>query len=165
MVDVFNKNVLYNTSMPHIHDNYDFVTAVFIVNKNKLLLAEHPRYGMWFPIGGHIELTEDPEEALYREVQEETGLTVSFLSKKPETGDTTTKLLLTPQYMDVTKAGDVHKHIGLVYFATTENESFIKSDEHTNMRWFSKEDIGSGEFKIPKLAIFYALEALKIYSN
>lgn len=151
--------------MPHINESYDYVTAVFIVHNNKVLLADHPRYGMWFPIGGHVELTEDPEEALFREVGEETGLEVSFLSQRPETGDNSTKVLLAPQYMDVTKAGESHKHIGLVYFAKTENENFIKSDEHTNMRWFSKEEIIGGEYNVPKLATFYALKSLEAFSK
>jgi ADP-ribose pyrophosphatase YjhB (NUDIX family) len=52
--------------MPHIHELYDFVVTVFIVHKDKVLLVHHPRYGKWIPMGGHIELDEDPEEALFR---------------------------------------------------------------------------------------------------
>ena len=56
--------------MPHIHDLYDFVVSAFIVHKGKVLLIYHKRYHEWLPIGGHIELDEDPQEALYREIKE-----------------------------------------------------------------------------------------------
>jgi 8-oxo-dGTP diphosphatase len=149
--------------MPHIHKDYDFVAVAFIVYKNSVLLADHPRYGMWFPIGGHIELDEDPEQALYREVKEETNLSVRFLSQKPITGDESTKSIIAPQFMDVTNAGESHKHIGLVYFAQTDSDKFTKSDEHSDMRWFNFEDLIDSKYKIPKLAKFYAFEALKAF--
>ena len=69
--------------MPHIHDLYDFVVSVFIVHKNKILLVYHKNYQEWLPIGGHIELNEDPEQALYREIQEECGLKVKILAETP----------------------------------------------------------------------------------
>lgn len=67
--------------MPHIHDKYDFVITVFIVYKDKVLLVHHPRYDKWIPMGGHIELDEDPEQALFREIKEETGLEVEIFSE------------------------------------------------------------------------------------
>ena len=69
--------------MPHIHEKYDFVITVYIVYDKKVLLVHHPRYGKWIPMGGHIELDEDPEEALFREIQEETGLEVEIVAEKP----------------------------------------------------------------------------------
>ena len=50
--------------MPHIHALYDFVITVFIVHEDKVLLVNHPKYDKWIPMGGHIELNEDPETAL-----------------------------------------------------------------------------------------------------
>lgn len=38
--------------------------------------------GKWIGVGGHIEKGESPEEALNREVKEETGLTLKNYSKK-----------------------------------------------------------------------------------
>ena len=48
-------------------------------------------YNKWIPMGGHIELDEDVEAALYREIKEETGLQVEILSKKPDIHTTDTK--------------------------------------------------------------------------
>jgi 8-oxo-dGTP pyrophosphatase MutT (NUDIX family) len=42
-------------------------------NEPEILIFEHPRAGLQIP-AGTVELNESPEEALYREVFEETGL-------------------------------------------------------------------------------------------
>lgn len=57
--------------MPHIHDLIDFTVAAYIVNNGKVALVNHLQLKRWMPVGGHIELNEDPEEALFREIKEE----------------------------------------------------------------------------------------------
>ena len=52
----------------------DFVATGFIADKGQVLLILHRKLGLWLPPGGHIEKDETPEEALHREVLEETGL-------------------------------------------------------------------------------------------
>ncbi len=47
--------------MPHIHELYDFVVSAFIVHRGRVLLIYHKKYDEWLPIGGHVELDEDPE--------------------------------------------------------------------------------------------------------
>ena len=37
------------------------------------------------PLGGHIELHEDPEQAALREAKEESGLEVELLGERPPT--------------------------------------------------------------------------------
>ncbi|MBP9865972.1 MAG: NUDIX domain-containing protein, partial [Candidatus Omnitrophica bacterium] len=54
---------------PHIHAQFDFVVSVFIIHKGRVLLVHHKSYDEWLPIGGHIEMDEDPEQALYREIK------------------------------------------------------------------------------------------------
>lgn len=147
--------------MPHIHDKYDFVVTVFIVHDNKVLLVHHPRYGKWIPMGGHIELDEDPEEALFREIEEETGLTVKILSDKPSLQSPGTKFILKPNYIDVHEANLSHRHIALIYFALATNNKAIISDEHNQLKWFSRAELKEKQYSLDPSVIFYAEQALQ----
>ena len=55
------------TLMPHIHDKIDFTVAIFVVQQAKVLLVHHRALNKWLPLGGHIELDEDPEQAALRD--------------------------------------------------------------------------------------------------
>ena len=52
--------------MAHIHEKIDFTVAIFVVHEEKILLIHHRKLGKWLPLGGHIELDEDPEQAADR---------------------------------------------------------------------------------------------------
>lgn len=147
--------------MPHIHEKYDFVITVFIVYNNRVLLVHHPRYGKWIPMGGHIELDEDPEQALLREIQEETGLEVEILSSKPNIKQNDTKFIYVPRFIDVHEANPPHKHIALVYFAKAKNNNHVLSDEHLEIRWLSLEDLDKSEYALSNSVKFYCSEAIK----
>jgi len=69
--------------MPHIHELMDFTVEAFVVYEDRVLLIYHKQLHKWLPLGGHIELDEDPEQALFREIREESGLEVDILSQKP----------------------------------------------------------------------------------
>lgn len=149
--------------MPHIHDNYDFVVAIYIVNNDRILLVEHPRYKMWVPPGGHIELDENPEEALYREVAEETGLDVEILSTRPSLKAKGSAYIYmpTPNYMDVHEANPPHKHISLIYFCKAKSDNSVKSAEHTDMKWFTEAELEDPSYQLSEAIKFYSKEALK----
>jgi ADP-ribose pyrophosphatase YjhB (NUDIX family) len=147
--------------MPHIHELYDFTITVFIVHDNKVLLVHHPRYNKWIPMGGHIELDENPEQALYREIKEETGLDVKILSTKPQLESEGTTFLLTPNYMDVHEANPPHKHISLTYFATSITDAAQLSDEHLDMHWLSETELTEAHYDLSPAVQFYCREALR----
>ncbi len=52
--------------MPHIHELYDFTASAYILHptESKILLLLHKKLGKWLQPGGHIELSEDPLQAL-----------------------------------------------------------------------------------------------------
>ena len=147
--------------MAHIHDQIDFVVNVFITYDNKILLIHHKKLNRWLAIGGHIELNEDSDQALFREVQEECGLEIEVLNDKPVIEAEDTKFLYTPSFLDIHKISDTHKHIGLVYFAKSKSDKFIHNkEEHNDIRWFSREDLEKPEFNINNAVKFYAHKAL-----
>src|SRR5665647_565989 len=147
--------------MPHIHELYDFTVTVFIVFEDTVLLVHHPRYDKWIPMGGHIELDEDVDAALFREINEETGLEVKILSTKPTIGSPGTKFMYTPNYVDVHEANPPHKHISFTYFARALTNKHIKSAEHLAIHWVKESDLDSAAYDLSEGVKLGCREALK----
>jgi len=148
--------------MPHIHKLIDFVVCIYIVYKNKILLVHHRKLNEWLPVGGHIELDEDPEEALFREVKEETRLEIEVLGEKPQIKVKETKFLYPPIFLDIHDISETHKHIGLIYFARAKSDNVtLAKKEHRETYWFTKEELDDPKFKLLSGNKFYAKEALK----
>jgi len=57
-----------------------FTTNAFIFHKNKILLIKHKKLGKWLHPGGHVEVQEFFDEALKREIKEETNLDIEVIS-------------------------------------------------------------------------------------
>jgi len=152
--------------MAHIHELIDFTVGVFIVHDDKVLLINHKKLNKWLAIGGHIELNEDPDEALLREVKEECGLEIKIWNNKPDIESEGTKSLYTPSYLNIHKISGIHRHVVLVYFAKTESDKFIfNKDEHNDIRWFSEEDLERPEFNLLPEIKFGAKEALRLLGH
>lgn len=149
--------------MPHIHHAYDYTVTAYIVNRSQqVLLVNHPRYNKWIPVGGHIELDEDPEQTLYREVKEETGFDIEVISTRPAVTSPGTKFLITPNYVDVHEANPPHQHISFTYFCKTIRDNFTISDEHQDMKWFTPHELEDAKYMLTPSVKFYANEAIKI---
>lgn len=117
---------------------------------------------MWLPVGGHIELDEDPEEALFREVKEECGLDIELIGKKPKFSYSSAKFFVTPEYMDIHSINENHSHIALEYFAKAKSDTVKLSDgEHDEIRWFTKSDLSKVKYDIHPAVKFLAEKALK----
>jgi 8-oxo-dGTP pyrophosphatase MutT (NUDIX family) len=148
--------------MPHIHELYDFVVSIFLVHRDKALLVYHKKYDEWVPIGGHIDLDEDPEEALFKEIREECGLKVRVLSTKPSIAHPGVKPILTPSYVDVHRISKTHKHIAFIYLGVASSDRVkLLEREHREYRWLSEKEIRIGALPLSPSIKFYALEALK----
>ncbi|MDA1169262.1 MAG: NUDIX domain-containing protein [bacterium] len=150
--------------MPHIHQYIDFVSVAYIVHKNKVLLADHIKYNTWLPVGGHIELREDPEQALLREVEEECGLDITLLGKRlPEIPGDTTKPLCTPQHINIHDITEKHKHVVFVYYAASNSDQFtVAEKEHRKLKWFTETELKDQKYNIKPFIKIYAKEALKL---
>ena len=103
--------------MAHIHEKIDFTVAIFVVHDEKILLIHHRKLDKWLPLGGHIELDEDPEQAALREAKEESGLDVELLGERPPTTSPGTRALIAPRFLDIHRINDTHEHIGMIYWA------------------------------------------------
>lgn len=135
----------------------EFISTVFIVDKNKVLLNLNKKCNIWVPVGGHIEKNELPCDSVIREAKEETGLDIQLVSPydKSNTGN-----LIQPVHVHLDHIKEDHKHINLIYFAKIGGGEFReKSDDETPSKWFSLEDLEKNEI-VPNIKE-WAVEALK----
>lgn len=147
--------------MAHIFYDLDFTVAVFIVRGDQVLLVHHRKLKKWLPVGGHIEIGENPEQAALRETLEESGLHIELIGAKPPREFPGTQTLTAPSYLDVHDISGDHRHIGLIYFArSTEGELQLAEAEHHDIRWFSRAELAAPEWAVPEAIQFYAGEAL-----
>src|SRR2546426_6375560 len=108
--------------MAHIHYAIDFTVTIFVVRSGKVLLIHHRKLNAWLPLGGHIELDEDPEQAALREAREESGLEVELLGERPPITGADTRALIAPRFLDIHRISDTHEHIGMIYWARPNHE-------------------------------------------
>ena len=128
--------------MAHIHDKIDFTVALFVVHNGKVLLVHHRNLNKWLPLGGHIELDEDPEQAALREAKEESGLDVELLGERPPTTSPGTRALIAPRFLDIHHINETHEHIGMIYWARLRNGKLsLATEEHHDIRWCAVDDL------------------------
>ena len=128
--------------MAHIHEKIDFTVAIFVVHAKKILLIHHRKLDKWLPLGGHIELDEDPEQAALREAKEESGLDVELLGERPPTTGPGTRALIAPRFLDIHRISGTHEHIGLIYWARPRSgTATLAVAEHHDIRWCSGTDL------------------------
>ena len=148
--------------MPHLYYYLDFTVSIFVIYNYKVLLIHHRELNRWLPIGGHIEVGEDPEEAVFREVQQESGLEIELMGEKPPIQWEDVKTLHSPAYLDVHNIKGEHRHVGMIYFARAKSDAAIlASREHYALQWFSIEDLETSALDIPQSVRFYGQEAIK----
>jgi len=126
----------------HIHEKIDFTVAIFVVQRGKVLLIHHRNLDKWLPLGGHIELDEDPEQAALREAKEESGLEVELVGERPPTTGDGTRALIAPRFLDIHRITDTHEHIGMIYWARPRGGKVaLAAAEHYGIRWCSAEEL------------------------
>jgi 8-oxo-dGTP pyrophosphatase MutT (NUDIX family) len=122
--------------MAHIHEKIDFTVAIFVVHEDKILVIHHRKLDKWLPLGGHIELDEDPEQAALREAREESGLEVELLGERPPTTSPGTRALIAPRFLDIHRISATHEHIGMIYWARPKSGALaLATAEHHDIRW------------------------------
>jgi 8-oxo-dGTP pyrophosphatase MutT (NUDIX family) len=148
--------------MAHIHEKIDFTVSIFVVQDGKILLIHHRNLNKWLPLGGHVELDEDPETAALREAKEESGLEVELLGERPPTTEPGTRALITPRFMDIHRISATHEHIGLIYWARPKSGTLtLAPSEHHDIRWCFAEDLNTLHPPMTEAVKWYCRAALE----
>lgn len=101
--------------------------AIIENGKGEILIAqkaEGASINRWEFVGGKVEMGEDPENALIREVKEELGITISVL------GHFYTNI---HEYKDFT--------VSLIAFNARIEEGIIDLKEHKKVEWVTKSKL------------------------
>ena len=152
--------------MAHIHEKIDFTVAIFVVHDGKILLIHHRKLNKWLPLGGHIELDEDPEIAALREAKEESGLEVELLGERPPTTEPGTRALIAPRFLDIHRINATHEHIGMIYWARPKAGAVqLAQEEHHDIRWCSSGDLDTLQPAMSNAVKWYCRKALLEISN
>lgn len=152
--------------MGHIHEKIDFTVTIIVVQDDQVLLVHHRKLDQWLPLGGHIELDEDPEAAALREAREESGLEVELVGQRPPTTGPGTRALIAPRFLDIHRITEIHEHIGMIYWARPRNGSLtLSAAEHRAIRWCSAEDLDALQPPMARAVKWYCLKALEELRN
>ena len=148
--------------MAHIHEKIDFTVAIFVVHGGKVLVIHHRKLNKWLPLGGHIELDEDPEQAALRETREESGLDVELVGERPPTTEPGTRALIGPRFLDIHRISDTHEHIGMIYWARVKaGAATLAAEEHHDIRWCSADELEQLSPSMSNAVKWYCLKAIE----
>jgi 8-oxo-dGTP diphosphatase len=105
--------------------------GAYVFYQGRMLLMKRSRPPLTYaPPGGHLEIHEDPEQGMHREMGEETGLTIRILGTAG------------------TWFGSIDNGrpplLGIDYFAECDSDAVTLSDEHVAFAWVTREDVISG---------------------
>jgi 8-oxo-dGTP pyrophosphatase MutT (NUDIX family) len=148
--------------LAHIHEKIDFTVAIFVVHETKVLVIHHRALDRWLPLGGHIELDEDPEQAALREAREESGLEVQLVGDRPPTTGPGTRALIAPRFLDIHRISGTHEHIGMIYWARPRNGTVtLAPSEHHEIRWCGSADLDRLQPPMAEAVKWYCRKALE----
>jgi 8-oxo-dGTP pyrophosphatase MutT (NUDIX family) len=152
--------------MAHIHEKIDFTVAIFVVRDAKVLVILHRKLGKWLPLGGHVELDEEPEIAALREAKEESGLDVELIGERPPTTEPGTRALIAPRFLDIHRISDTHEHIGMIYFARPKGGDLsLAEEEHHDIRWVSSVELDALQPPMSNAVKWYCRKAIEEVSD
>ncbi len=128
-----------------------FTASALIENRGRFLVQFHQKLGLWLYPGGHIEDNEEPHEAMLREVAEEVGVTVSFVSKERESDlapflpndsvvELPAPLATLCERIAARKDQPEHWHIDLIYHCRMDDGVRQNLEESEFMQWVTPDE-------------------------
>lgn len=135
-IDTFDDVLTRNNEFGH------FTASSWVVNKEKtkVLMIYHNIYKSWAWTGGHADGETDLLNVAIRELKEETGVkNVKIL----EDNIFSLEIICVNGHVKKEKYVSSHVHLNLTYLLEVDEkeESRIKEDENSGVKWVNIEDI------------------------
>jgi len=126
------------------------VKGVAVDDNGRFLLTKEDN-NKWELLGGGLDYNEDPIEALKREIQEETGLVVTYVSPTPK------------YFISAQRLGSDTYTANIIYEIKLKNLDFIPSEECQELRYFSVDEAKKKEL-FPNVEAFLKVFNPKLHS-
>lgn len=104
-----------------------------MMEDNKFLLGRHGEGGTWETFGGGLDFGEELRDALKREILEEVGCEVSYISEKP--------ILAFPHIVHNKRDLDWFYNFPVYYEVKFDASKVDFSLQYSEIRWFTLEEI------------------------
>ena len=140
--------------MPHIHTNdneHDLTVTAYIIRVDgpepKALLHMHRKLNILLPIGGHVELSETPWQAISHELTEESGYTLGKLDiLQPKSRIRKMTNVVQHPYPLSMNTHDIptkHFHTDIEYAFVAKDDPEMGTDEgeSLDLRWVTKGEL------------------------
>ncbi len=140
--------------MPHIHTGagqHDHTVTAYIVRTDTAepmaLMHMHKKLKKLLPVGGHVELNENPWQAMEHELQEESGYTLADLNILQTTSRIARLKEVTlhpyPISMNTHAITDDHFHSDTEYafVASADPTTPINEGESEDLRWLTQAEL------------------------
>lgn len=150
--------------MPHIHTEsgqHDLTTTAFIIRTDGLkpvgLVHRHKKLSLLLPVGGHVELTENPWAASIHEIEEESGYGIDQLKvMQPRErimrmdGVKSHPVPLFLRTHEFKKDADHHHvDIGFLYVTDESPRNLPAEGESAELLWMTNDEIQRRKHEMP----------------
>lgn len=144
----------YSTDAPKPNRLIPAATACMLDEKKRLLLLRRKDNLHWTVPGGTMHLDETLEEALIREVREETGLEIGIIE--------IIKIYSNPNIIIEYTDGEVRREFNVLYFSKIKEGKIQLDNESTEYKWVPLNDVLNYEFtSAQRIRILDVVEYLK----
>ncbi len=125
-----------------------FVASVWITtiqHPKKVLLLHHKKLNKWLEPGGHLELFENPIEAVIREAREETGIDISSILPRSIPFGESIRFPVPTFFLEETIPAyhnePEHYHLDLMYVVeVTLQHIKLQKKESKDIGWFTLQE-------------------------
>ncbi len=140
-----------------------WVSTMYLVRDDgNVLLTFNKNLNTWIPVGGHLHPGETPEQAISREIAEETGFDFEFLNPPYYENNKNLKVLR-PHRIQIEKVPHHNYHINVVFIGKCKKwHNRETTDDNEKLKWFSEQELLQNRGKFLENVWKNSLEAIKL---